>query len=121
MPVAELLDEWFETDELQGPLAALGVRHVHQGPRSAGTAFVLLHHHVGNPPGVFRPPRSNLMAQLGARTGVALRVGKPARIAVRGGRVTGMTLQSGEELAAELIVSALSPRRTLAELVEPGY
>jgi phytoene dehydrogenase-like protein len=120
MPAAELLDDWFESDELKGALAAFAVRNVHQGPRSAGTAFVLLHHHVGNPPGVFRPPRSNLMAQLGARPGVALRVGKPARIAVRGGRATGVMLQSGEELAAELIVSALAPRRTLGELLEPG-
>ena len=120
MPAAELLDDWFETDELKGALATFAVRNVHQGPRSAGTAFVLLHHHVGNPSGVFRPPRSDLVAQLGSRSGVALRVGRPARITVRGGRVTGVALQSGEELAANLVLSALSPRRTLADLIEPG-
>ncbi|MBV9191009.1 MAG: hypothetical protein JO292_03460, partial [Betaproteobacteria bacterium] len=59
MPVAELLDDWFETDALKGALGALAVRDLHQGPRSAGTAFRLLHFHVGNSPGVFRPPRSN--------------------------------------------------------------
>src|SRR5256714_9821083 len=99
MPAAELLDDWFETDELKGALATFAVRNVHQGPRSAGTAFVLLHHHVGNPSGVFRPPRSDLVAQLGSRSGVALPVCRPARITVRGGRVTGVALQSGEELA----------------------
>ncbi|TMG76365.1 MAG: NAD(P)/FAD-dependent oxidoreductase, partial [Betaproteobacteria bacterium] len=120
MPAAELLDDWFESHELKGALATFAVRNLHQGPRSAGTAFVLLHHHVGNPPGVFRPPRSDLVTQLGSRAGVALRVGKPARITARGGRVTGVTLQNGEELAADLVVSALSPRRTLADLIEPG-
>ncbi|HVJ24114.1 MAG TPA: hypothetical protein VM756_09285, partial [Burkholderiales bacterium] len=51
MPVAELLDDWFESDLLKGALGAAGVLHLMQGPRSSGTAFRLLHHHVGCPPG----------------------------------------------------------------------
>ena len=43
-------------DALKGMLGAAGVMHLCQGPRSGGTAFRLLHHHVGSPPGVFRPP-----------------------------------------------------------------
>ena len=47
MPVAELLDDWFECDALKGALGAMGILNIRQGPRSGGTAFRFLHHHVG--------------------------------------------------------------------------
>ena len=119
MPAAELLDDWFEHDALKGALGAFAVRHLQQGPRSAGTAFRLLHYHAGSPIGVFRSPTSNL-AQL-LRAGIAMRDAKVARISVRGGQVTGVVLESGEELPAALVLSAADPRRTLADLVEPGW
>lgn len=121
MSVAELLDDWFECDALKGALAAMGIVHLQQGPRSAGTAFRLLHHHVGSPQGVFRPARSNLAAALRARPGLKIRSGVAAHIAVRDGRVTGVALAGGEELAASLVVSGADPRRTLLELIEPGW
>ncbi|TAK88079.1 MAG: NAD(P)/FAD-dependent oxidoreductase [Betaproteobacteria bacterium] len=121
MSVAELLDDWFECDALKGALAAMGIVHLQQGPRSAGTAFRLLHHHVGSPQGVFRPARSNLGAALRARPGIDIRAGAARRIVVRDGRVSGVALASGEELAAPLVVSGTDPRRTLLELVEPGW
>jgi len=118
MPAAELLDDWFESDALKGALGALAVRDLQQGPRSAGTAFRLLHFHVGNPPGVFRPARSNYV-QL-ARSGLDIREATVRRINVRGGEVTGVALDSGE-LAARIVISGAHPRRTLTELVEPGW
>ena len=118
MPVAELLDDWFESDALKGALGALAVRDLQQGPRSAGTAFRLLHFHVGNPPGVFRPPRSNYVEV--ARSGLDIREGKVRRINVRGGEVTGVTLESGE-LNAKIVISGVDPKRTLVDLVEPGW
>ena len=121
MPVAELLDDWFESDVLKGALGAYAVRHLLQGPRSAGTAFRLLHYHAGNPAGVFRTPASNLAQLLRSRSAVAVREAKVARIAVRGGQVSGVVLAGGEELRASLVVSAADPRHTLAELVEPGW
>ena len=121
MPVAELLDDWFECDALKGALGAMGILHLQQGPRSAGTAFRLLHHHAGCVPGVFRPPRSNIGAVLRATAGVEARAAAVARISVRGGRVAGVVLASGEELEAPLVVSALDPRRTLLELADPGW
>ena len=119
MPVAELLDERFESDALKGALGTLGVRHLLQGPRSAGTAFRLLHYHVGSPPGVFRVPASNLAQLLAARA--TPRAAKVARISVRAGEVSGVVLDDGEELAASLVVSTADPRRTLLDLVEPGW
>jgi phytoene dehydrogenase-like protein len=121
MPVSELLDDWFECDSLKGALGAMGILHLQQGPRSAGTAFRLLHHHVGCAPGVFRPPRSNIGAVLRATAGIEARAAAVTRISVRGGRVAGVVLASGEELEAPLVVSALDPRRTLLELADPGW
>jgi phytoene dehydrogenase-like protein len=120
LPVAELLDDWFESDALKGVLGALAVRHLHQGPRSAGTAFRLLHYHVGAPLGVFRAPTTDLPRSLRARPGVTLRDARVSRIAVRAGEVTGVVLHDGQEVPARTVVSALDPRRTLDGLVEPG-
>ena len=122
MSVADWLDEWFESDALKGVLGAAGVMHIRQGPRSGGTAFRLLHHHVGSPAGVFRPPLSNLGRVLAELPGVEVRRGaEVARITVREGRVAGVVLASGEEISAPLIVSGADPRRTLLRLVDPGW
>ena len=121
MPVAELLDDWFECDALKGALAALALRNLQQGPRSAGTALHLLHFHAGNPPGVLRPPHSNISERLRALPGLQARESKVARITVRAGRTAGVVLESGEELPASLVVSGADPKRTLADLVEPGW
>jgi phytoene dehydrogenase-like protein len=96
------------------------VRHLAQGPRSGGTAFNLLHHHVGSSAGVFRPPLSNARAALARRTDVQAEDGSVGRIEVRGGRVAAVVMNDGRELAASAVVSGLSPRRTLTELVDPG-
>ena len=120
MPVADLLDEWFESDALKGVLGAVGVMNLCQGPRSGGTALRLVHHHVGNPPGVFRPPASNFRAVLAAMPGVDIRRGAAvARIAVREGRATGVALANGEEIPAALVVSGADPKRTLLDIAEP--
>ena len=121
MSAAELLDDWFECDALKGALAASAIAHLQQGPRSAGTAFRLLHHHVGCAPGVFRPARIDLVAALRERPGVALRAQGIERILIKGGRVTGVALAGGEELAAALVLSAEDARRTLLELADPGW
>jgi len=92
MPVAELLDDWFESDALKGALGAGGVLHLLQGPRSGGTAFRLLHHHVGCPPGVFRPGRSNILELLRRLPRVELQQTEVVGISVRGGAVTGVAL-----------------------------
>ncbi|MBL8057560.1 MAG: NAD(P)/FAD-dependent oxidoreductase, partial [Anaerolineales bacterium] len=48
MSAAELLDEWFASPALKGALGALGVHGLTQGPFSAGTAFLLLHHWINH-------------------------------------------------------------------------
>lgn len=121
MSVAELLDDWFECDALKGALGAMGILHLQQGPRSGGTAFRLLHHHVGSPEGVFRPARSNLGFVLSQRPGVEVRRAVVEKILLEGGRVVGVVLAGGEEIAAPLVVSGADARRSLLELADPAW
>jgi phytoene dehydrogenase-like protein len=122
MAVADLLDDWFECDALKAVLGSSGIMHLCQGPRSGGTAFRLLHHHVGNPAGVFRSPASNLRRVLAQRRGIELRRrAEVARIAVREGRVVTIMLASGEEIAVSLVVSGADVQRTLLTWLDPGW
>jgi phytoene dehydrogenase-like protein len=112
MSIAELLDDWFENDTLKAILGAAGIWHLKQGPRSGGTAFNFLHHHVGRPAGVFRPSRSNLKDVLLAIPGIEVRRGVVARATAR-----GVVLEpSGEEIAAPVVVSSADPRATFESL-----
>jgi phytoene dehydrogenase-like protein len=122
MSVAELLDDWFENQALKAAVGTAGVLNLAQGPRSGGTAFQMLHHAVGSPAGVFRPPLSNLTQVLSELPGVELRRGATvSRISVSDGRATGVVLQSGEEIPASAVVSGADPRATLLKLVEPAW
>lgn len=121
MPVSDFLDEWFEYPALKAVLAAGGVMHLCQGPRSGGTTFVMLHHHIGARSGVFRTPRSNLRRLLLEKPGITIRRGvKVERIAVHAGAVTGVVLAGGETLSAPVVVSGADPRATFLGMLEPG-
>ncbi|MCC6611231.1 MAG: NAD(P)/FAD-dependent oxidoreductase [Burkholderiales bacterium] len=122
MSVADLLDDWFESEALKGLLGMGSVMHLAQGPRSGGTAFVLLHGHAGSPPGVFRPPLTNVAGVLAGMPGIEIRrAAQVVRIAVRAGRATGVVLATGEELATGLVLSGADPQRTLAGLLDAGW
>jgi phytoene dehydrogenase-like protein len=130
MPVADLLDEWFELDLLKGALGASGIHHLFQGPRSAGTAFVMLHHHVGNPAGSFRRRTTvrggigglvQVLADAARRFGAEIRCrAEVERIVVRNGRAAGVALTNGEEITANSVASGADPRRTFLELTDPA-
>ncbi len=122
MSVADFLDDWFESDVLKGLLGAGGVMHLHQGPRASGTAFAFLHHHVGSPPGVFRPPQSNIVPVLEKRPGIERRpTAKVTRIAVEAGGVSGVTLDDGSTIATSCVISGEHPRRTLLDWVDSAW
>jgi len=121
MPVSELLDDWFECDALKGALGAMGILNIRQGPRSGGTAFRFLHHHVGSPEGVFRPPRTNLSCVLRERPGVSFKPGEIRNVLVKAGRAAGVVLDDGEVIEAPTVISGIDPRRTLLELADPAW
>jgi phytoene dehydrogenase-like protein len=130
MSAADFLDQWFETDPLKATMSASGIIGTFQGPRSPGTAYVLLHHYMGEIDGAFRAwgiPRggtggiSNAIASAARALGAEIRTNAPvARIDVRGDRAVGVTLESGEQLPAGVVLSSLDSRRTFLDLLEPG-
>jgi len=122
MSIAELLDDWFESDALKGALGALGIWHLKQGPRAGGTAFNFLHHHAGSPVGVFRPARSNITQTLSKLPGVEVQRGARAMVLAKNGKATGVVLEkSGETIEAPIIVSSAPPRATLQPLAIEFY
>jgi len=121
MPIADLLDDWFECDALKGALGAAGILHLRQGPRAGGTALNFLQHHAGCAPGVFRPAASNLRLVLTQLPGIEIRQAQVTRILVGGGQAKGVVLEGGEEIAAERVLSGADPQRTLLQLVDPRW
>ena len=129
MSVGELLDDWFEDDLLKGVVGARGVTAMMQGPRSGGTAFVLLHHQVGRPQGAFRSPSAlrggvgSLATALEAAAksfGAEIRTGADvAQILTPGGVASGVVLGNGDTIQARRVVSAADPHRTLLDLCDP--
>ena len=127
MSVGDLLDDHFETDELKGAYASSGVVGVWAGPYTPGTAYNLLHHALGEVDGVQGAwghvrggmgAISEAIAASARAAGATVRTGAPvASIDVEGGRVTGVTLVSGETLRAPLVLSGAHPKRTVLDLV----
>jgi phytoene dehydrogenase-like protein len=133
--IADLLDRYFESDAMRGVLSVSGVIGTWAGPRSAGTAYVMLHHHVGEADGqagAWGFPRGGMggisgALEDGARTfGVKIKTGaEVVRIRTAAGRataseVTGVVLASGEEIDAATVVTTAHPRISFLELLDPG-
>ncbi len=125
---ADYLDEWFEFDGLKATKSASGIIGTFLGPRSPGSAYVLLHHYMGEIDGAFRAwgfqkggtgAISEAIARAAQARGAEIRAGVGVeRVLIRNGRATGVALASGEEISAPVVVSGLDPRRTFTQLVE---
>src|SRR5207248_6601141 len=114
---AEYLDEWFESDEVKVTLATDGVIGANGGPRSPGTAYILLHHCMGGVAGhrgLWGFVRGGMgavaqsIAESARAKGVEIRTNAAvAKILVRGGRSCGVALESGEEIESSTVASNL--------------
>jgi phytoene dehydrogenase-like protein len=130
MSASDFLDQWFETVPLKATMAASGIIGTYQGVRSPGTAYVLLHHYMGEIDGAFRAwgiPKggtggiSNAIGSAARAQGAEVRTeARVERITVRDGRATGVVLEGGEEIAAKTVLSSLDSRQTFLNLLEPG-
>jgi phytoene dehydrogenase-like protein len=126
--IADLLDRYFESDAVRGLLSVSGVIGTWAGPRSAGTAYVMLHHHVGEAdgqPGAWGFPRGGMGGVSGAIAAAArsfgadIRTGaEVARIRTRDGRVCGVTLASGEEIDADVVITTAHPQISFLRLMD---
>jgi phytoene dehydrogenase-like protein len=127
---ADFLDEWFESEQLKVTLATDGVIGANGGPRSPGTAYILLHHCMGGVNGhrgLWGFVRggmgsvSNAIADSARSRGVEIRTSAPVeKILVREGRARGVVLKGGEEIFASIVASNLDPRRTFLHLLDAG-
>ena len=129
---AEFLDEWFESEEVKVTLATDGVIGANGGPRSPGTAYILLHHCMGGVAGhrgLWGFVRggmgavSEAIAASARASGVTIRVNAPvAKVLVRGGSLPkaarGVVLESGEEIEASAVASNLDPKLTFLRLLD---
>ncbi len=130
MSAADFLDQWFETNPLKATMSASGIIGTYQGIRSPGTAYVLLHHYMGEIDGAFRAwgiPKggtggvSYAIARAAEAQGAEIRTEAPvARIVVRNGRATGVALESGEEIEATHVLSSADAKVTFLDLLESG-
>jgi phytoene dehydrogenase-like protein len=131
MSASDFLDQWFETDPLKATMAASGIIGTFQGVKSPGTAYVLLHHYMGEIDGAFRAwgiPKggtggvSNAIGNAARALGAVNRTDEApvARVLVRDGRAEGVALESGEEIRARVVLSSVDARRTYLGLLEPG-
>lgn len=129
MSAVDFLDQWFETDVLKATMAASGIIGTFLGVRSPGTAYVLLHHYMGEIDGSFRSwglsrggtgTVSNAIAAAAREYGAEIRTDATvARIVTRNGRVTGVALENGDELHAPVVVSSVDPHHTFLRFLEP--
>jgi phytoene dehydrogenase-like protein len=130
MSAVDFLDQWFETDVLKATMSASGIIGTFLGVRSPGTAYVLLHHYMGEIDGAFRAwgfarggtgAISNAIADAAREAGAEIRTEAPiARIMVKNGRATGVVLGNGDEIYADVVSSSVDPRLTFTKMIEPG-
>jgi phytoene dehydrogenase-like protein len=129
MSAADFLDQWFECDPLKATMSASGIIGTFLGPRSPGTAYVLLHHYMGEIDGAFRAwgfakggtgGIANAIAGAAQSFGAEIRCNASvANVIVKNGRAIGVALENGDEIYAQSVVSSLDPKMTFLRLVDP--
>ena len=131
MSAIDFLDQWFETDVLKATMSASGIIGTFLGVRSPGTAYVLLHHYMGEIDGAFRSwgfSRGGTGAISNAIAGAAREAGAEIRtqsgivkIIVKDGKAKGVVLANGDELYADVVSSSIDPRHTFVEFIDSGH
>jgi phytoene dehydrogenase-like protein len=128
MSAVDFLDRWFETDVLKATMSASGIIGTFLGVRSPGTAYVLLHHYMGEIDGAFRSwgiPRagtgaiSNAIAAAAREAGADIRLESAVTgIVVRDNTARGVILENGNEVSAPIIASSVDPRLTFLKFID---
>ncbi|HEY6230894.1 MAG TPA: NAD(P)/FAD-dependent oxidoreductase [Pyrinomonadaceae bacterium] len=127
MSAVDFLDQWFETDVLKATMSASGIIGTFLGVRSPGTAYVLLHHYMGEIDGAFRSwglsrggtgAISNAIADAAREAGAEIRTEAPIeKIILKNGRAHGVVLKNGDEIYASVVSSSVDPRLTFMKMV----
>ena len=128
MSAVDFLDQWFETDVLKATMSASGIIGTFLGVRSPGTAYVLLHHYMGEIDGAFRSwgfarggtgAISNAIADAAREAGTEICTQAAiAKILVKAGKAIGVVLQNGDEIRGDIISSSVDPRLTFTKMLD---
>ena len=132
MSVADLLNEWFESELLKGTLAAPAINYLSLGPQEINsTAFNFLYNWSNSNTNLFRPGGvikggigmlTQAIASSAESLGATILTGvEVSRITVQDGRATGVSLTNGKTISAKTIVSATDPRTTFTKLADPYF
>jgi phytoene dehydrogenase-like protein len=131
MSAADFLDEWFEDDRVKGALATQAIIGGWCGPMTPGSAYVLMHHWIGQVDGHFGAwgwvrggmgALSAAIAEAARTAGAEIRTDAAvARVAINPqGRAAGVELADGSTIRARQVVSSAHPKTTYLDLVGPG-
>lgn len=126
--VGDYLGEYFETDVIKAHMAGSGIIGTALGVYSPGTAYVLLHHYMGDVDGNvgswgFARGGMGAVADAIAKAfksygGEIICDADVDQIMVRGGKTTGVALRNGDEYRAPIVVSNLDPKRTFLDIMD---
>ncbi len=129
MSITDLLDGWFESDQVKTDLAINGIIGTWAGPEEPGTAYVMVHHSIGDVGdghlGSWGFPEGGMGAIAAAirasaeHLGATVRTDSPVeRILVQNGRATGVVLKDGTEFRAPIVVAATHPQITFLRQID---
>jgi phytoene dehydrogenase-like protein len=131
MSAVDFLDQWFDTDVLKATMSASGIIGTFLGVRSPGTAYVLLHHYMGEIDGAFRSwglsrggtgAISNAIASAAREAGAEIRTQAPvSKILVKDGAAAGVVLENGDYFTADVVSSSVDPNLTFLKMVGAEY
>ena len=126
---ADFLDDYFDSGIVKGYLASSSIIGTKVGPRSQGSGLVLLYHTLGEHDAEFgawafhkggNGGFTQVLARAARSFGAEIVLEAPVvEVITKGGRATGVALADGTEYHAKTVISALDPRRTFLELVNP--
>ncbi|MCP4357249.1 MAG: NAD(P)/FAD-dependent oxidoreductase [Chloroflexi bacterium] len=128
MSAADFVAQWFESEPLRATLSASGIIGTFMGPRSPGSAYVLLHHYMGEIDGAYRAwgfhkggtgGLADVLARAAESFGAEIKCNAGVEeVLVKNGKATGVALENGDEYQADNIISSLDPKLTFLKLVE---
>ena len=128
MSISDFLDEYFESKVIKAYLAVSAIIGTALGPMSPGSAYVLLHHYMGDVDGNIgawgfaRGGMGSITKALAASfeaAGGEIRAGKAIeQVLVKNGRAVGVVLEGGDELHGKRVVSNMDVKRTFLKCVE---